>query len=153
LQESQARKEAEDQLIQMIEDKFKRILTNEVSKESRIRYEQVEQLKSCLENDFPKVQDILKQEKEQREQSDLIVREKAEEQVGQIEIALEQEKNAREETEEAILEMLKEMVGKIKGEIDHERMEREQNHETLIQLLEDTCNKFNTTTTIQIDNQ
>lgn len=47
--------------------------------------------------------------------------------------------------------MLKEMVTKIKGEIDTERSERQQNHETLLQLLEDTCNKFNTPTTIQID--
>ena len=127
------------------------MLVQEVSKESRIRYEQVEQLKGCLENDFPKVQEMVKNEQQQREQSDLIVREKAEEQVGAIEIAIEQEKKAREETEEAILDMLKEMVTKIKGEIDTERSERQQNHETLLQLLEDTCNKFNTPTTIQVD--
>ncbi len=63
----------------------------------------------------------MRSEGEQREQSDLIVREKAEEQVGAIEIAIEKEKKAREETEEAILEMLKEMVTKIKGEIEVER--------------------------------
>ena len=90
---------------------MKKMLTTEVSRESRVRYEQVEQLKGCLENDFPKVQDMLKQEQQQREQSDLIVREQAEEQVGSVEIALEQDKKVREDTEEAILEMLKPMVG------------------------------------------
>ena len=64
LQESQARKQSEEQLIQLIEDKFKRMLTTEVSKESRVRYEQVEQLKNCLENDFPKVQEMLKSEQQ-----------------------------------------------------------------------------------------
>jgi hypothetical protein len=65
---------------------------------------------------------MLRQEGEQREQSDAAVRGKVEEVlVGQVEKAVEAERAQRQETEEAILEMLKEMVGKIKGEIDTER--------------------------------
>ena len=98
----------------IIEERFA-ALRAEVCRESRIRYEAVESLKGCLKNDFPKLQEMIKQEQAQRETSDAIVREKVEETlVSQVERALEAEKKSREETEEAILEMLKEMVGKIK---------------------------------------
>lgn len=71
------------------------------------------------------------------------MREKIDEQRGQVENSLETENKAREEIEEAIVEMLKEMVSKIKIEIDAERRERQLNHDTLLTLLDDTCNKFN----------
>ena len=130
-------------MIASIEERFSH-LKNEVCKESRIRYEAVEQLKGCLQNDFPKLQDMIKNEQTQRETSDNAVREKLEETVvNQVERAIEGEKKQREDTEEAILEMLKEMVGKIKGEIDQERQQRVSNHDTLMNLLEDTCQKFN----------
>lgn len=41
-------------LMQAIEEKFKG-LKSDVCRESRTRYESVEQLKGCLENDFPKL--------------------------------------------------------------------------------------------------
>jgi hypothetical protein len=120
-QEIQVRKESEARMHALIEERFNS-LKAEVCRESRIRYESVEQLKVCLQNDFPKLQDMIKQEQEQRQTSDQAVREKVDETlVNQVERAIETEKRQREETEEAILEMLKEMVGKIKQEIDQER--------------------------------
>ncbi len=62
MQESQARRESEAQLMKVIEEKFYGALKQEVSRESRARYDSVEQLKGCLENDFPKLQDMIRQE-------------------------------------------------------------------------------------------
>ena len=44
----------EKRLLGIIEDRFSTLKTD-VSKESRNRYESIEHLKSCLENDFPKL--------------------------------------------------------------------------------------------------
>lgn len=62
----------------MIDERFKS-LKSEVCRESRTRYECVEQLKLCLENDFPKLQEMIKVEAEQRAQQDSSVREKIDE--------------------------------------------------------------------------
>lgn len=53
-QESVARKEMEKRLMGIVEDRFSTLKTD-VSKESRNRYESIEHLKQCLENDFPKL--------------------------------------------------------------------------------------------------
>jgi hypothetical protein len=72
----------------LIEERFNS-LKAEVCRESRIRYESVEQLKVCLQNDFPKLQDMIKQEQEQRQTSDQAVREKVDETlVNQVERAI-----------------------------------------------------------------
>ena len=52
------------------------------------------------------------------------------------------DKKNREQTEEAILEMLRVLVTKSKADIEAEREEREKTEETLIALLEDTCSKL-----------
>jgi len=59
----------EKRLITIIEDRFGS-LKGEVSKESRNRYESVEHLKQCLENDFPKLQEVIKTEAVEREEGD-----------------------------------------------------------------------------------
>lgn len=48
----------EKRLMNIIEDRFSQ-LKNDVSKESKNRYESIEHLKSCLENDFPKLKDVI----------------------------------------------------------------------------------------------
>ena len=45
-------------------------MKNEVSKESRNRYESIENLKGYLENDIPKLNETLKLEQEKREDND-----------------------------------------------------------------------------------
>ena len=59
----------EKRLLGIIEDRFS-ALKNDVSKESRNRYESIEHLKNCLENDFPKLQEVVKTEGIEREDSD-----------------------------------------------------------------------------------
>lgn len=56
-------------LLGIVEDRFA-ALKSDVSKESRNRYESVEHLKNCLENDFPKLQEVIKTEGIEREDND-----------------------------------------------------------------------------------
>jgi hypothetical protein len=44
----------EKKLTAMVEERFN-TLRNDVGKESKNRYESIEHLKQCLENDFPKL--------------------------------------------------------------------------------------------------
>ena len=71
-QESQIREEIGKKLFTIIEDKFNS-LKIEISKESRNRYESIENLKSYLENDVPKLNEMIKNEQERREEGDEII--------------------------------------------------------------------------------
>jgi hypothetical protein len=57
----QIRRESEARMQASIQERFS-ALRADVCKESRTRYEAVEQLKGCLQNDFPKLQEMIKQE-------------------------------------------------------------------------------------------
>ena len=59
----------EKKLLGIVEDRFSTLKTD-VSKESRNRYESIEHLKNCLENDFPKLQEVIKSEGVEREDND-----------------------------------------------------------------------------------
>ena len=61
-QEAQIREEIGSKLINIIEDRFAS-LKNEISKESANRFECIENLKSYLENDVPKLNEMLNNEK------------------------------------------------------------------------------------------
>ena len=67
--EKMARKDMEAKLLQAVEDKFMGVRKT-LSLESRNRYESVEQLKSSLESDMPRLQDVIQTETETREQRD-----------------------------------------------------------------------------------
>jgi len=56
--EKQARKEMEARLLQQIDEKFMGV-RKVLSQESRNRYESIEQLKGSLENDLPRLQDLI----------------------------------------------------------------------------------------------
>lgn len=71
-QESAIREEIGKKLFTIIDDKFN-VLKIEISKESRNRYESIENLKSYLENDVPKLNEMIKSEQERREESDDII--------------------------------------------------------------------------------
>ena len=68
-QEAQIREEIGNKLISVIEDKFNS-LKIEISKESGNRFECIENLKSYLENDVPKLNEMLNNEKIKREEGD-----------------------------------------------------------------------------------
>ena len=52
--EMASRREMEKRLLGIVEDRFT-ALKNDVNKESKNRYESIDHLKNCLENDFPKL--------------------------------------------------------------------------------------------------
>lgn len=152
--EAQARKELEKHMLALIDQRVS-TLRQEIHKESKIRYESVENLEACLEvsclnlqhqNDFPKLQEELRSTSNAREESDNLLFKHATEESNKIADQVTDEKKNRESTEEAILDMLREMINKIKGEIETERKEREQSEETLLGLLEETCAKLNNAT-------
>ena len=45
-------------------------LRNEIAKESKTRYENIEHLENCLEGDFPKLQEEIRNESNEREEID-----------------------------------------------------------------------------------
>ena len=105
-------------MLQQIEDKFMAVRKT-LSQESRNRYESIEQLKSSLENDMPRLQELITTETDQREQRDQAVFAKIDHEVRICVDAVEQERKQREEAEEAMLEMIKDMTEKIKHLIGH----------------------------------
>ena len=69
-EERQADVDMERRIAQTITDRFAS-LRNQLGEESKTRYDALENLKGCLENDFPKLNDEIKLEVMQREQGDL----------------------------------------------------------------------------------
>ena len=74
------REEIYKKLFTVIDDKFNSLKV-EVSKESRNRYESIENLKSYLENDVPKLNEIIKSEQERREEGDELLAKKTSDEV------------------------------------------------------------------------
>ena len=140
-QEAQIREEIGNKLFNIIDDKFN-AFKNEISKESGNRFECIENLKSYLENDVPKLNEMLNNEKIKREEGDDTIDKKTTDEIMQVQEVITNDKKNREQTEEAILEMLRVLVTKSKADIEAEREERERTEETLISLLEDTCSKL-----------
>ena len=141
-EEQEIRQEIERKFCSLIDEKFI-ALRIEISKESRNRYQCIENLKTYLENDFPKLQGLVKLELEDRENNDISLNKKILEEVNRLQSLTNDNKKTREETEEAILEMLRVMITKMKGDLEQERKDRELTEETFLSILEETCNKLN----------
>ena len=101
-----------------------------------MRYDTLENLKNCLENDFPKLNDEIKMEVMQREQGDLGVQTKIREEQDRVTQAIEAERKGRAESEEEIVDMLKDMITKVRTELETEKDERNKNEDVLLGLLE-----------------
>ena len=69
VQERQADHEMEKRLSRLIADKFN-TLRQRLGDESRERFDVLENLKQCLENDFPKLASEIKSEVKARERGD-----------------------------------------------------------------------------------
>lgn len=67
--EQQIREEIGKKVLTLIDDKFNG-LKIDVTKESKNRYESIENLKNYLENDVPKLNGIIKSEEIRREEKD-----------------------------------------------------------------------------------
>lgn len=141
----QVGKEIENKLIALIEDKTNALKTD-IIRETNASIEAVEIIKESMETDIPRLQEAIKVESLEREDTNTALVNKANEEIKKLRDRVEAQRKAREETEEAMLEMLKDMVGRIKGEIEAERNDRKATEETLLGLLEDTCTKLTTMT-------
>ena len=73
-----SRREMEKRLFSVVEERTT-TLRNELAKESKNRYDSIEHLKQCLENDFPRLQEALKNESIEREEADASLQRRVEE--------------------------------------------------------------------------
>ena len=118
-------------------------MRSQLAEESKTRYDTLENLKHCLENDFPKLNDEIKMEVMQREAGDLSVQTKITEEQTRVTDLIEAERKTRNDSEEEIVDMLKQMISKVREELEMEKQERGKNEEVLLSLLETTCAKLN----------
>ena len=84
-------------MLSVIDDKFNS-LKIEISKESGNRFECIENLKSYLENDVPKLNEMLNNEKIKREEGDDNLDKKTTEEIMQIQDVIVNDKKNREQT-------------------------------------------------------
>jgi len=141
--EIHARKELEQKLMIIIEERTNAI-KNEITKEASSRVDNIDFLKSCMENDIPKLQESLKSENIERVEFNTNLSTKMTEEIQKLNQSISSQKKSREETEEAMLEMVKDMASKLKNEIENEKKDRESTEETLINLMDETCAKLAT---------
>jgi len=78
-----------------------------------------------LKADFPKLEEMIRREYEEREEGDTQLDLHLTGEMVRLREGVDEEKKAREETEETMIEMFKDMISKIKNEIDLEKSERE----------------------------
>jgi hypothetical protein len=139
--ELQNKKELETNVSQKLEDKFNQVKV-ELQRESKTRYDHIENLEYYFERELPKIQEGFKQEQAEREENDNNNHNKLNDEFQKINSLIAAEKKNREETQEGILEMIKIMNERMKNDLDLEKKEREQNEEVLIELLENTCGRL-----------
>ena len=87
----------EKRLNLLINERFQGLRT-QLAQESKQRYDELENLKNCLENDFPKLNDEMKMEVMQRENGDLAVKAKMNEEIEAVEQLVDGEQKVRDNT-------------------------------------------------------
>ncbi|CAD8118828.1 unnamed protein product [Paramecium sonneborni] len=117
-------------------------LKSDIQTESKIRQEQIENITTSLENDLPKLYEMVKSEGQDREDNDNGTLRRAGDEIRRLNEGLGNQKKLREESETAIFEMLKDLVSRVKSEIEEEKKLREESQESLLGLLEDAANKI-----------
>ena len=142
--ELQSKKDIESRVSRYLDEKFN-LIKLELQKETKQRFESIENLEFYFEKELPKVQEGFKQEQGDREDNDNNNVLRLNEESQRINSLIVSEKKNREETQEGILEMIKIMNDRMKNDLEVERKEREQNEEVLIDLLEGTCNRLQQT--------
>jgi hypothetical protein len=142
--ELKSKKDLEIRVSKYLEEKFNNIKFD-LQKESKNRFESIDNLENYFDKELPKIQDGFKQEQNERDESDNNNLLRLGEEAQRIHSLITSEKKNREETQEGILEMIKIMNDRMKNDLDVERKEREQNEEVLIDLLEGTCNRLQQT--------
>lgn len=86
----------------------------DVSMEARNRHESIEHIKACLKGDFPKLEELIKRELEEKADNQMQIEEHLDMEMNRVGERIAEERNMREETENSMVDMFKEMVAKIK---------------------------------------
>ena len=109
-----------------------------------------------MQTEIPKFVESLKSESGERDEEDININKRINEEFNRLFQIINNEKKAREETEEAFLDMLRSVINKMKIELENEKKERyfnklqrEKNEENLLTLLEETCNRLDAATKFQ----
>jgi len=138
--ELSSKKETEIKVAQYLEEKFN-IIKAELQKESKTRYENIENLEYYFEvkqffnyqKELPKIQEGFKAEQQEREENDNNNIQKLSEEcekylrfyyLFRIDNLVQNEKKNREETQEGILEMIKIMNDRLRNDLSIEKKER-----------------------------
>jgi len=118
-------------------------LYEELKKENKIRNQEIDSLNIDVENEIPRLKDLIGDEDDDRQDGDNKALTKLNEELANVLGEGQNERRTREENEQALFEILKDFVEKVRKEIDKERKDRELNEETLLGLLEEACGKLN----------
>lgn len=119
-----ARQETESKLAKYIEEKVN-FLKTDIAVEGKVRGELMDNINLSLENDLPKLYELIKTESSERQECDAITLKKTIEEVKKLNEGISNQKKNREENETNVFDMLKDFINRVKGEIEDERKDRE----------------------------
>ena len=125
----------ERRLNQVIGERFQSLRT-ELAKESKQRFDILENLKNCLENDFPKLNEEIKLEIYQRDQQDLAIQDKVSQELEEVRAQIQDENRTREHNSQDTEQILRQKVNDLAEDLETEKNDRITNEEALIRTLD-----------------
>ena len=124
-----------------IEDNNKEVKL-EIEKISTTRVDEMNGIRSALENDIPKLQQGIKGLALERDEFNGKFAKKAAENIAKVKEEISHEKEISSDTEEILLNSIKEVVNNTKKDLANEKKSRETTEGMLMRLLEDASNKL-----------
>jgi len=132
---------AEQRVLSIFESK-RTAIRDEMLRTTRSAGDNAGNLRRYLEEDVPKLYEMLKEETRSRDAMEKQMMGTAMEEVTELQQIIAAEKKKREDTEEVMLRMMEDAVSKMQGEIAAERRERKSTEQMLTALLQETCSKL-----------
>ena len=139
--EQNERNEMEERLINQI-DRNTNLLKNQLLKEDKNRENDIKMFGDFLENEMPKIIIEMKNEAEERHNSDIDLSKLIDDGFTKLYNIINEEKLNRENTENSLIEMVKGIVTRMNVEIENEKSIRDANEKNLINILEQTIQKL-----------
>ena len=141
-QEQNELNDMEERLISQI-DKNTNILRTQLIKENKNKENDLKIFGNFLENEMPKIIKDMKDEAEERHDSDINLSKLIDDGFTKLYSIINEEKLNRENTENSLVEMVKGIISRMKVEIENEKSIRDANEKNLINILEQTIQKLN----------
>merc|ERR1712048_973026 len=142
--EQNSLRSSEERILQVFESKRVAIRDDMLSV-GRTASNNEANLRRYLEDDVPKLYEMLREETKSREQMEKQMLSVAMSEVVELQGVIAAEKKAREDTEEVMLRMMEDAVAKMQTDIANERRERKHTETMLLNLLQETCTKLQVT--------